>query len=378
MKLAFAASDPGTIGIEWEVGLVDSTTLELTPAASRVLDAVADPTSGPIRREYLTSMVELVTGVHTRVSDAVADLADLLGQLRGLLGDDVLPIGAGTHPTSMAMEQTHFDVERYRVVAERNGWWGRRMVTQGTHVHVGVAHVAKALPITTGLATLCPFFIALSGSSPFWQGEETSFASNRTMLFQQLHTNGLPVAMETWDEFAAYASALEEVGMITSMGEIRWDIRPSAFGTVENRLADSVPTLAELGAIAALTQCAASWLADQLDEGRPLLRLPPWFLQENKWRAARYGLDAHIITADATNRVQPLRERLLMWLDRLEPYARRHGCEAELTWCATLLAVGASCTRQRAALATSADFRDVTRLLIAETGADAPTRGATG
>lgn len=378
MKLAFAASDPGTIGIEWEVALVDSTTLELTPAASRVLEAVADPKTGPIRREYLTSMVELVTGVHTRVADAVAELGDLLGQLRGLLGDDVVPIGAGTHPTSLAREQTHFDVERYQVVADRNGWWGRQMITQGTHVHVGVGHVAKALPITTGLATLCPFFIALSGSSPFWQGEDTSFASNRTMLFQQLHTNGLPVAMESWDEFSAYASSLEEVGMITSMSEIRWDVRPSAFGTVENRLADSVPTLAELAAIAALTQCAASWLADQLDEGHPLLRLPAWFLQENKWRAARYGLDADIITTDAAHRVQPLRKRLLMWLDRLEPYARRHACEAELAWCASLLDLGASCTRQRAALAASGNFRDVTRLLIAETGADAPTRTAGG
>jgi len=377
MNLAFAASDPGTVGIEWEVGLVDRTTLELTPAASRVLGALADPTSGPIRREYLTSMVELVTGVHTRVSDAVAELADLLGRLRGLLGDDVVPIGVGTHPTSRASAQEHFDVPRYRVVAEDNGWWGRQMVTLGTHVHVGVAHRDQALPITTGLAPFCPFFIALSGSSPYWQGEDTGFASNRTMLFQQLHTNGLPVAMETWDEFAAYASSLEEVGMITAMGEIRWDIRPSGFGTVENRLADSVPTLAELGAVAALTQCAASWLADQLDEGRPLPWQPSWFLQENKWRAARYGLDAHIITTDPAHRVQPLRDRLLTWLDRFEPYARRHGCEAELAWCETLLSVGASCARQRAALAASSDFKDVTRLLIAETGAEAPTRVAT-
>ena len=372
MKLAFAATDPDTIGVEWELALVDATTLELTPAASRALDAVEDPKSGPIRREYLTSMVELVSGVHTTVADAMADLAGCLATLRGLLGDDVLPVGVGTHPFSLAADQTHFDIPRYHVVADKNGWWGRQMVTMGTHVHVGIDHEAKVLPITTGLATMCPFFIALAGSSPFWEGEDTSFASNRTMLFQQLHTNGLPVPMDTWEEFGRYADDLEAVGMITVMGEIRWDVRPSTFGTVENRLADSVPTLAELGAVAALTQSAAAWLGNELAEGRPLPRLAPWFLQENKWRAARYGMDAEIVTMDPKRRVQPLRERMMFWLEKFEPFARTLGCEAELAFCATLAESGPSYARQRAWLAETGDLRTVVRRLADETGAAAP------
>ena len=372
MKLAFAASEPLTIGVEWELALVDAATGELTPAASTVLDAVDDPKEGPIRREYLMSMVELVSGVHHRVDEAMGDLAGSLAALRRLLGSDVVPLGVGTHPFSHATEQERFDVPRYHVVADANGWWGRRMVTNGTHVHVGVEHEAKVLPITTGLALFCPYVIALAGSSPFWEGEDTGFASNRTMLFQQLHTNGLPVVMDTWDEFGAYAADLAEVGMITTMGEIRWDVRPSTFGTVENRLADSVPTFAELGAITALTQCVVAWLSQQLDEGRPTPKLAPWFLQENKWRAARYGLEAEIITIDPTVRVQRLRDRLLMWVERLMPYARKLGCENELAYCATLAGEGPSYVRQRATLAASGDLRAVVAQLAAETGADAP------
>lgn len=372
MKLAFAATHPATIGIEWELALVDAATGELTPAASRLLDHVADPKGGPIRREYLTSMVELVSGVHRSVSDALADLAGTLAELRRLLGDDVLPVGVGAHPFSLASAQTHFDIERYNVVADKNGWWGRQMVTMGTHVHVGVDHQAKVLPLTTGLANFCPFFIALSGSSPYWQGEDTSFASNRTMLFQQLHTNGLPVPMDTWEEFSRYADELEAVGMIQVMGEIRWDVRPSPFGTVENRLADSVPTLAELGAIAAFTQAAAAWLVAELEAGRPLPRLQPWFLQENKWRAARYGMAAEIITTDPRARVQPLASRLDHWLERFLPFARRLGCAAELEYCATLAAAGPSYARQRATFAETGDLRAVVRQLVAETGSAAP------
>lgn len=373
MKLAFTPTDPASIGVEWELALVDATTGQLTPAAPRLLDRVEDPDSGPIRREYLTCMVELVSGVHLRVADAMGDLGASLATLRNLLGEDVVPLGVGAHPFSIAAAQSHFDVERYQVVADENGWWGRQMVTMGTHVHVGVDDSAKALPITTGLATLAPFFIALAGSSPYWQSDDTSFASNRTMLFQQLHTNGLPIPMQSWEEFQTYVTDLEDVGMISRLGEIRWDVRPSSFGTVENRLSDSVPTLAELGAITALTQCAAAWLSAELDDGRRPPLLAPWFLQENKWRAARYGVEAEIINPDAGPRVLPLRDSLHGWLDRLGPYARRLGCEAELSVCAELANTGPAYARMRREFERSADLRTVVGLLADETGADAPS-----
>lgn len=373
MKLAFTPTDPATIGVEWELALVDVATGQLTPAAPSLLDRVEDPDKGPIRREYLTCMVELVSGVHRRVADAMGDLGASLATLRLLLGEDVVPLGVGAHPFSIAAAQSHFEVERYQVVADENGWWGRQMVTMGTHVHVGVDDSAKALPITLGLATLAPYFIALAGSSPYWQSEDTGFASNRTMLFQQLHTNGLPVPMDSWEEFQTYVTDLEEAGMISRLGEVRWDVRPSSFGTIENRLSDSVPTLAELGAITALTQCAAAWLSAELDKGRRPPQLAPWFLQENKWRAARYGVDAEIITPDNRPRVLPLRDGLYGWLDKLEPHARQLGCQTELARCADLADAGPSYARMRREFERSGDLRTVVRLLADETGADAPS-----
>lgn len=371
MEITFTPTDPASIGVEWELGLVDAATGQLVPAAPKLLEAVENPEKGAIRREYLTCMVELVSGVHHRVADAMGDLAEKLTQLRGLLGQTTVPLGAGSHPFSIAMEQTHFDAERYRVVADENGWWARQLVTMGTHVHVGVDHQRKALPITSGLALMAPYFIALAGSSPFWQGTDTSFASNRTMLFQQLHTNGLPVEMDTWEEFERYVIGLESVGMISQLSEIRWDVRPSSFGTVENRLSDSVPTLWELGAITALTQCAAAWLSAELDHGRRPPRLPPWYLQENKWRAARYGVEAHVITSDLPPRVVPLRERLEFWLDRFAPHAQRLGCDTELARCATLAEQGPCYARQRREFQRSGDLRTVVTQLVAETGLEA-------
>jgi carboxylate-amine ligase len=175
--------------------------------------------------------------------------------------------------------------------------------------------------------------------------------------------------MDTWAEFEAYAEDLLDSGMINVAGEIRWDVRPSPkFGTVENRTADSVPTLAELGCLAALTQCFAEhisriWEADQTFES-----LPPWLVRENKWRAARYGLEAEVITPLPGRRLVPLREGLAEWVDRLIPIARDLGCEKELAFAGELAENGVSYERQRRA----GSPQDALRLLLAETGAASP------
>ncbi|HVK43560.1 MAG TPA: YbdK family carboxylate-amine ligase [Micropruina sp.] len=368
MRFDFVPSGESTIGVEWELALVDAETLELAPRAQTVLDAVDDPKSGPIRQEYLTDMVELVTGVHHRVDEAMDDLRASFGRVRTILGDDTMLLGAGAHPLSRASDQQHFDFWRYNVVAERNAYWGSQMAIFGTHIHVGIDHRAKALPITYGLARFSPYFIALTASSPYWEGIDTGYASQRTMLFQQLPTNGLPYPMENWDEFEHYATELEDAGMISAPNEIRWDVRPSTFGTVENRLLDSVPTFAELGAMTALTQCLAEYMSRELDDGRAIARLPMWFMKENKWRAARYGLDTEVITPRVSEKVRPMRDGILDWLNRLEPIATVLHCTDELAFIAELLEHGPSYQRQRAAGGPEAALRQ----LVHETGAARP------
>ena len=369
MRVDFVPSSGPTLGVEWELALVDADSLELVPRAQRLLDAVDDPKRGPIRQEYLTNMIELVTGVHHRVDEAMDDLRASLQRVRTIAGDDTLLLGAGVHPLSPAHDQRHFDTPRYDVVAERNAYWGRLMSIFGTHVHVGIDHRDKALPITYGLARFSPYFIALTASSPYWEGEDTGYASHRTMLFQQMPTNGLPYPLDSWDEFEHYASELEEAGMITVPSEIRWDVRPSTFGTVENRVLDSVPTFAELGAMAALAQCLATYMSRELDDGRGIARLPMWFMKENKWRAARYGLDTDVVTPRVGQKVRPMREGIMDWLNRLETIAAELHCADELGFIAELLEHGPSYLRQRAAGGPSAALRQ----LVAETGAERPS-----
>jgi glutamate---cysteine ligase / carboxylate-amine ligase len=371
LLIEFAPSAQSSVGIEWELALVDPHTGELVPQAEAVLAACGSSDETPIRKEYLKNMVELVSGVHRSVGDAVADLADQLDILRKVLAAlDLAVIGAGSHPFSRASEQQRFSGARYDLVAERTGYWGRQMAICGTHVHVGVDNKEKALPLTCGLSRFYPYLLAVSCSSPYWEGEDTAYASQRTMLFQQLPTNGLPYPMRSWAEFEAYADDLLECGMINVASEIRWDVRPAPrFGTVENRTADSVPTLAELGCIAALTQCFAEHVFRGYDLGQAAERLSPWSVRENKWRAARYGMDAEvIIPAGESRRQVPLREGLLMWVERLTPISRDLGCENELAFAAQLAQSGASYERQRAAGSPQAALRG----LINETGAVSP------
>jgi carboxylate-amine ligase len=366
----FAPSAQSSVGIEWELALVDLVTGELVPAAEPLLEACGGGEDQPIRREYLKNMVELVSGVHTTVAGAVADLAGSLAQVQAAAaGLGVGLIGAGTHPFSRASEQQRFEGARYDVVAERNQYWGNQMAICGTHVHVGVDHRDKALPITNALARFYPYLLALSCASPYWEGEDTGYASQRTMLFQQLPTNGVPFPMRRWSEFEDYAEDLFDAGMISVPSEIRWDVRPSPkFGTVENRTADSVPTLAELGCLAALTQCIAEYVSRTYAHDQTYESLPPWLVRENKWRAARYGMDADVITPSASRRQVPLREGLAQWLERLMPIARDLGCVDELAFAATIAERGASYERQRAA----GGPEQALRLLLVETGQEFP------
>ena len=370
MHIDFAPSAQSSVGIEWELALVDLDSGELVPAAQRVLEACGGGETEPIRREYLQNMLELVSGVHRTVAEAVGDLAANLVVVQRALGPLGLGlIGSGTHPFSKAAEQQRFSGARYDVVAERNRYWGQQMAICGTHVHIGVDHRDKALPITTGLARFYPYLLALSCASPFWEGEDSGYASQRTMIFQQLPTNGLPYPMTRWSEFEEYADDLLACGMINVAGEIRWDVRPSPkFGTVENRTADSVPTLGELGCIAALTQCFVEHISRTYEHDQTYESLAPWLVRENKWRAARYGMDAEVITPNRERREVPLREGLLQWLERLAPIARDLDCQTELEFAATLAERGASYQRQRDAGSPEAALR----LLLAETGTASP------
>lgn len=373
MEVKFARSAQSTIGVEWEMAIVDASTLEQVPGADLVLERVEDPEHGPIRGEYLDSMIELVTGVHDRADGAEAEMRELHERVVGWLephGLTVMPVGS--HPFGEPTKQQPRPKERYARVFEQNAWWGRRMTVNGLHVHVGVDDREKSLTVVYALARLSCYFIGLTASSPFWAGEDTGFASQRTMMFQQLSTNGPPYRMEDWAAYESYVNDLEEAGMITVPGEIRWDVRPSSWGTVENRLMDSVPTTWEIGAIAAFNQCVVERVSRAWAVGEPVWRLPHWFMQENKWRAARYGLAAEVMTPRPEKGTVTMREGLEHWIEEVGPIADEFGCTEQLERVSQLAARGPSYVRQRRVWQATGSTEAVARSIVDETLAGVP------
>jgi carboxylate-amine ligase len=371
MRIEFTPSRRSTVGAEWELALVERRTGELTSVAERILDEVCPPGEEQhpkIKQELLLNTVEIITDVCDTVAEVEQDLTGTLELVRKITD----PLGvelfcAGTHPFSTWYQQKVTDKERYAKLIERTQWWGRQMLIYGVHVHVGVEHRDKVLPILDGLLNYAPHLQALSASSPWWGGEDTGYASNRALMFQQLPTAGLPFQFQQWPELESYVEDMFITGVIDDFTEIRWDIRPSPrFGTVEQRVCDGLPTLEEVGAIAALTQCLVEDFSTRLDDGEQLPSMPPWHVQENKWRAARYGMDA-IVILNAAGDERLVTDSIVDLLNRLEPIARRLKCTTELSAVETILRYGASYQRQRAvARQHNGSLKAVVASLIAE------------
>ncbi|WP_409182067.1 glutamate--cysteine ligase [Amycolatopsis sp. VS8301801F10] len=352
MRIDFQASRRSTVGAEWELALVDRRSGELRSVAEDLLAAVRPDGAAEhprIKQELLLNTIEVVSGVCRTVAEVKRDLDEALDEVHRVadpLGVEVF--SAGSHPFSSWYRQKVTDKERYAKLIDRTQWWGRQMLIYGVHVHVGLDHRDKVLPVLDGLLRYAPHLQALSASSPYWSGEDTGYASNRALMFQQLPTAGLPFQFREWAELEGYVEDMFTTGVIDHFSEIRWDIRPAPhFGTIEMRVCDGLPTLQEVGAISALTQCLVDDFSARLDKGETLPVLPPWHVQENKWRAARYGLDA-IVILDAAGRERLVTEDLAELLDRLEPVARRLDCVRELRDVENILRVGASYQRQRA------------------------------
>ncbi len=373
-QVTFHPSAAATIGIEWELALADPDTGDLVSVADQVLDAVRPPGSAAsakhprIHQELLLNTVELVTGVCATVPEARADLAASLAEVR--TATDAMNVelfSAGSHPFADWQDQRVADGERYATLIDRTQWWGRQMMIYGVHVHVGITRPERVLPILNAMLTYFPHLQALSASSPYWGGIDTGYASNRALMFQQLPTAGLPFQFDTWGQFESYLDDMFITGVIDQYKDVRWDIRPSPeIGTLEVRICDGLPTLAEVTAIAALIHCLVVDLDARLDAGEHLPTLPPWHVQENKWRSARYGLDA-IVILDAANTERLVTDDLAVLLERLAPLAAALGCADELAAVWQIVEHGASYTRQRAvAAAHHGDLRAVVRSLVDE------------
>ncbi|WP_411722472.1 glutamate--cysteine ligase [Mycetocola sp.] len=350
MGIDFARSERSTVGIEWELALVDRDSGDLVSAADEVLADLHQSDGSPhpyITGELLLNTVELVSAVHTTVGGAVQDLDGQLQELRGVtIGRGIDIIGSGSHPFGQWYDQPVANKERYHKLIERTRWWGRNMMIWGVHVHVGIEDRDKVMPILNAMLSYIPHLQALSASSPYWGGVNTGYASNRSLMFQQLPTAGLPYQLPDWAAFENYVADMTKPGIIDDYTEVRWDIRPSPrWGTIEVRFCDGASTHRELAAVAALIHCLVEHLSTRLDDGEPLTVLQPWYVRENKWRAARYGLAAEVILDNAGNE-RPVTDDIRDLLISLAPIARRLGCADELASIERIIDEGASYSRQ--------------------------------
>lgn len=352
----FKRSPKPTVGIEWEVALINPETWDLAHQAEAVI-ATAQQIQPDIHleKEFLQNTIELVTGICDSIPQAVAELDRDLAVIRQAAEHHGLVLWAsGGHPFSDFRTNPVSAKMTYAEIIERTQYWGSQMLIWGTHVHVGIRHEDRVWPIINAMMTKFPHLLALSASSPGWDGIDTGYASNRTMLYQQLPTAGLPPAINTWEQWQGYMRDQAASGVISHTGSMHLDIRPaSKWGTIEVRVSDASSNLRELSAVAALTHCLVVYYDRMLDEQRAdadtniaLPSLQPWHIAENKWRAARYGLDALVITSRDTHE-RWVKDELADLVEELAPIVEELGCARELQLVSEIVDKGAGYQRQR-------------------------------
>ena len=348
----FNRSPHHTLGVEWEIACVNPVTMGLVsaPRAAFDIDGVVP--------EFLDNTLELVTGVHRASPGAVDELKDMLEQVRPVVekrGDRLW--SSGTHPVAHWCDQTLSQKENYNEIIERTQFWGMQMLIWGLHVHVGIRHEDRVWPIINALMAHYPQLLTISCSSPGWDNLDTGYASTRTMLYQQLPTAGMPYQFQSWEEWSSFQVDQQRSGVVSHINYMHFDVRPAGkWGTIEVRIADAPTNFTELRAVVAFTHMMVVYFDRLLDE-EPLPTLQPWHVSENKWRAARYGLDAEIIVDRDTNE-RWVRDELASWVERLTPLAREFGCLDDLQAVLTVIEKGAY-QRQRELYKETGGWRSV-------------------
>src|SRR5215204_561876 len=363
METNFGASAPYTVGVEEELQLVDPTSLALVPAIDAVLaarDAAGLPEDS-VASELSASCVEVRTTAYRTVSELAAELPALRQRVRALVeGCGARLAAAGAHPFSEATAQRITDKERYRRVDREMGWPARMQAIYGLHVHVAVPDEERAIRAVAALSRYVPLFVALSANSPFWEEEDSRLASVRTKVFGLMPRSALPPAFRAWEDFEGYVDAMVNAGSIPDYSLCWWDARPHPrLGTVELRAPDMQTEAYRSSSLAALAQCIVA-TADEHPPEDPL------FTEENKGRAARYGLEARLHDF-SMGRDTSARQTARDLVKRLHPVSQDLGCEAELDGILEISESETGADRQRAVFEKHGSLKDVVEHLVAET-----------
>src|SRR5216110_1301991 len=364
---AFGQSDPYTLGVEEEYMLLDGETFDLVQHIDTVLAAVAGHELEPvINPELMQSVLEIATPVCHTPAEVADQLRRIRGYVIGVARDQGMRVGsAGTHPFSLFERQRITAKDRYRALVDQMQYVARRELIFGMHIHVAVDDAEKAIQVVNGLLPQLGPLLALSASSPFWRGEPTGLRSSRQMIFAAFPRSGPPPRFESYDDYAEVVGQLEKTGCIADYTHIWWDIRlHPRFGTVEIRVCDAVTRLEDAVALAAFCQCLVKLYSKRHAIGAELPSFHRILTTENKWLAARYGLEAPVmdLAAGRRNRV-PVAQLVRRTLRELEPHARELGCERELEGIPEILRKGSGADRQRKVWHEKREIAEVVRAI---------------
>ncbi|HEY2259333.1 MAG TPA: carboxylate-amine ligase [Solirubrobacteraceae bacterium] len=356
-----------TIGIEEELMILDSETLELVNA----IEALLEPTPlGEIKPELMESVLEISTDPCTSVAQASEQLRALRSQVADTAAGKNLAIGsAGTHPFAMWEDQRIVARPRYRDLISALRFVARQELIFGMHVHVGVDDPEKAIHVANGMRVHIPVLLGLSANSPFWRADTTGMASTRTPIFRAFPRVGIPPTYDGWEDYERRIEFMIRAKVIEDYTYLWHDVRPHPnFGTVEVRVMDSQTHIEHSLGLAALVQALVRELADHYESGQRLSSYPFEMLDENKWLAARHGLDGELVDLPSSDRVatRALARRLL---DRMRDYCVDLGSVSELEAVEDLLSRGNGAARQVVVYEANHDLREVMGEIVAATRA---------
>ena len=368
-----------SIGIEEEYLLVDRDTMALAVVPEGLMADCEAALGGQVAPEYLQCQIEIGTKVCATVAEARDDLAHLRRTIRDCADAyGLTPIAASCHPLADWKDQHHTHKQRYDQLREDLGGVVRRMLICGMHVHVGLNSDALRADLLGQLSYFLPHLLAMSTSSPFWQGEDTGLASYRLSIFDNLPRTGLPPALDSWDEYQRSVQALVELGVIEDATKIWWDLRPSAhYPTLEARICDVSPRLDHAVGLAALIQALTRLLWRLRVRNQRWRRYDNFLVQENRWRAQRYGTTGGLIDF-GRGEIVPFAELFEELLELVEADAGVLQCGQSIESLRGIMTTGTSAERQRAAARAARDngadgegqMRAVVGHLIEEFSAD--------
>jgi glutamate---cysteine ligase / carboxylate-amine ligase len=357
-----------TLGIEEEYQIIDPETRELRSYITEILDR-DHLVLGEVKPELHQSMVEIGTKVCRTPAEVRAELVRLRGMVMQLAGKSGLVIAAaGTHPFSSWITQEITPLDRYLGVREDLGDLAQQLLIFGTHVHVGIEDRDFLIDAMNVARYFVPHVLTLSTSSPFWMGRETGLKSYRSIIFRNFPRTGIPPVIDSWTDYASLVDTLVRTGCVPNASKVWWDIRPNhSYPTLEFRVCDVCTRIEEAVCVAAILQAIVAKLWKLRRDNMTFRIYPTALIEENKWRAVRYGLDGRLIDLGKQQELAAaaLVRELLEWF--VDDVVDELGSRAEVEYAFHILEHGTSADRQLARYHETGDLKAVVDSLIAET-----------